>query len=367
MGQNMYKSMDSENFKPCVQKFEQKNQLLDQLVKKKVEIPEVLCSVNRFVEQKANGDLVEYALKLHKEGLKPRDFAEQLFYSVKRMNKQNKSKSWLYLRWMARNSPDLKLFEFNPADLMVSLTTPKFRVYVALGLSDNENLPFELNNKNRPESWWKNTKEFDADADKLTKFAKSLFPEDPAIVDFPFFILGTWLEYSDLTLVSLEKSMRFFIKKHKEFPQPLIRYLNVVYHYNRNGELISPGAFSGLALDVYSFLKDRQVIANYEFMEFYLSNDNSSLTYTPDFLLPQITHNGRKMLLEPHGIINNLPDVLFKLSKFRDHYKEFFCLVLIVPDHFPEIITKLDPDQQSYDFLWKQSDYKIQFEKFNKS
>jgi hypothetical protein len=367
MGQNMYKSMDPENFKPCVQKFEQKNQLLDQLGRKKVEIPEVLCSVNRFVEQKANGDLIEYAMQLHKKGRKPRDFAEQISYSVKRMNKQNKSKSWLYLRWMVRNSPDLKLFEFNPADLMISLTTPKLRVYVALGLSNNEKLPFELNNKNRPESWWKSTKEFDADADKLTKFAKALFPDDPTIVDFPFFILGTWLEYSDLTLVSLEKSMRFFIKKHKEFLQPLLHYLNVVYHYNRIGELIKPGAFSGLELDVYSFLKDRQVIANYEFMEFHLSNDNSSLTYTPDFLLPQITHNGRKMLLEPHGVINNLPDVLFKLSKFRDHYKEFFCLVLIVPDNFLDIIAKLDPDQLSYDFLWKQSDYKIQFEKFHRS
>jgi len=106
---------------------------------------------------------------------------------------------------------------------MVSLTSPKFRVYVALGLSDNENLPFELNIKNRPESWWKSTAEFDADAEKLTNFACSLFPEDPAKVDSPFFILETWLEYSDLTPTSLEKSMRFFIQKHDEFLQPLTR------------------------------------------------------------------------------------------------------------------------------------------------
>ena len=118
---------------------------------------------------------------------------------------------------------------------MVSLTTPKFRVYAALGLSDNENLPFELSTKNRPESWWKNTVEFDADSEKLTNFARSLFPEDPAKVDFPFFILGTWLEYSDLTPSSLEKSIRFFIQKHDEFLQPLTRYLTVVYHYNRIG------------------------------------------------------------------------------------------------------------------------------------
>jgi hypothetical protein len=35
---------------------------------------------------------------------------------------------------------------------MVSLTTPKFRVYAALGFSDNENLPFELSIKNQPEA-----------------------------------------------------------------------------------------------------------------------------------------------------------------------------------------------------------------------
>ena len=102
-------------------------------------------------------------------------------------------------------------------------------------------------------------------------------------------------------------------------------------------------------------------------MEFCLSNENSSLTYKPDFLLPQLTNNGRKVLLEPHGIKSNLKDVLFKLSKFQEHYSEFFCLILIVPDDFVETINNLDPDHNSYDFLWKQSDYKIKFENFHRS
>ena len=186
------------------------------------------------------------------------------------MNKQHKSKSWLYLRWMVRGSPDLGLFKFDPKDLMVSLTTPKFRVYVALGLSDDENLPFKLNSKNKPDSWWENTAEFDADAEKLTQFACSLFPDDPAKIDFPFFILGTWLEYSDLTPISLERSLRFFIQKNQELLGPLMRYLTVVYHYNRIGERIEPGAFTLMEKDVYDFLKDKQVIFYYEFMEFYL-------------------------------------------------------------------------------------------------
>lgn len=367
LGKKLYTSKNPDDFKKDISRFEQKNQLLDQLGDRKAEIPDVLCTVNRFVEQKANGDLIDYATKLQQKGRKPKDMAQQLSYAIKRMNKQHKSKAWLYLRWMVRSTPDLGLFPFNPKDLMVPLTTPKFRVYAALGLSSNENLPFKLSTKNTPENWWSTTQEFDVDADKLTNFAKTLFPDDPARVDVPFFILGSWLEYSDLTQASLEKSMKFFIKKHEEFLQPLMRYLTVIYHYNRIGERIEPGAFSALELDVYDFLRNKQVIFNYEFMEFSLSKENPALTYKPDFLLPQYTDRGRKVVLEPHGIRGNLEDTLGKLAMFRGHYGDFFCLILIVPDDFVELITYLDQGHNSYDFLWKQSDYKIQFEKFKKT
>lgn len=150
----------------------------------------MLCSVNKFVDQIAHGYLIDYTTKLSLKGRKPKDFVQKISYKIKRMNAQHKAKIWLYLRWMVRSAPDLALFQFDPKDLIVPLTTPTFRVYEALGLSDNENLPFELNIKNRPDNWWKNTKEFDADQEKLTAFAKSLFPEDPTIVDFPFFILA---------------------------------------------------------------------------------------------------------------------------------------------------------------------------------
>ena len=356
-------------FRYELDKFEYDIEKLDHLGEAKAEIPKVLCSVNQFVDAKANGDLIDYTTKLSRKGLKPKDFVETLSYSVKRMNKQHQSKSWLYLRWMVRGSPDLGLFQFDPKDLMVSLTTPKLRVCTALGLAHNENLAFDLNVKNRPESWWKDTAEFDEDANRLTSFAKSLFPQDPAKVDFPFFILGTWLEYSDLTPVSLERSLRFFIQKYQELLQPLMRYLTVVYHYNRVGKFIEPGAFTGLERDVYDFLKNKQVIFNYEFMEFKLSKENSnvSLTYKPDFLLPQLTNGGRKVLLEPHGIKNNLKEALYKLSTFRKHYGDYFCLILIVPDDFIETIDEFDPEHNSFDVIWKQSEYKREFEKIRSS
>ena len=365
----LYTIENPVEFKQEVHRFEQKTENLDKLGEAKDEIPEVLCSVNQFVEKKAQGDLIAYTTKLSQTGRKPKDFVEALSYGVKRMNKQHKSKCWLYLRWMVRSTPDLGLFNFSPKDLMVSLTTPKLRVYVALGLSDNDKLPFRLNDKNRPDSWWENTVEFDADADKLTQFACSVFPDDPAKIDFPFFIIGSWLEYSDLTPISLERSLRFFIKKYQELHQPPMRYLTVAYHYNRIGERILPGVFSQLETKVYDFLRKKQVVAYYEFMEFYLSqtNSNTSFTYKPDFLLPHFTNNGRKVLLEPHGVRDNLKEFLDKLSTFRKHYGEYFCVILIVPDDFVEAINEFDPKRDSYDLVWKLSDYQIQFENFRSS
>jgi hypothetical protein len=102
-------------------------------------------------------------------------------------------------------------------------------------------------------------------------------------------------------------------------------------------------------------------------MEFNLSKDNPAFTYKPDFLLPQYTHRGRKVVLEPHGIRDNLEDTLGKLAMFRGHYGKYFCLILIVPDDFVDVINYLDQGHNSYDFLWKQSDYKIQFENFKKT
>jgi hypothetical protein len=161
--------------------------------------------------------------------------------------------------------------------------------------------------------------------------------------------------------------MKFFIQKYRELLHPLMRYLTAVSHYNKIGEtILEPGVFTVFEKDVYDFLKKNQIVFSYEFIEFCLSKENS-LTYKPDFLLPQLTNQGRKVLLEPHGVKNNLHQLLNKLSIFRKLYGEFFCLILIVPDGFIETIEKLDPQHRSFDFIWKQSNYKIQLENFQRS
>ena len=80
-GAKLYTIKNPSEFKREVEKFEQKIENLDHLGEAKTEIPEVLCSVNQFVAQKANGDLIDYTTKLSQKGRKPKDFVETLSYT----------------------------------------------------------------------------------------------------------------------------------------------------------------------------------------------------------------------------------------------------------------------------------------------
>ena len=117
LGTKLYTTTSASEFTCEILKFEQQIEKFDHLGQAKAEIPDVLCSVNQFVQNKAHGNLIDYTTKLSLKGRKPTDFAKELSYSIKRMNKQHKAKAWLYLRWMVRKSPDLALFQFDPKDL----------------------------------------------------------------------------------------------------------------------------------------------------------------------------------------------------------------------------------------------------------
>lgn len=367
-GEKLYTLNNPAAFGCEVTKCEMELKNLDSLGPKKSEIPEVLASVNRFVEKKAHGDLAGHSSELRRRGLKPEDFVKELSYGIKRMNGHRKAKAWLYLRWMVRKSPDLGIFDFDPKDLMVPLSSPKLRVAVALELVDNEDLALDLNTRCKPASWWRNTAEFDKAQESLTGYARSLFPDDPAKVDFPFFMLGTWLEDSDLTPASIERCLRFFVDKFLELQKPPIRYLVAVPHYSKGFLIPEMGPFGGFEMEVYDFLRKRQVKFDFEFLEFQLPKEGgvtwASPTYTPDFLLPQMTLRGRKVLLEPHGVRDGFQGFLTKLSVFRKFYGEHFALVLIVPDDFAELVEALDPDHQAYDLLWRRSSYKNELENY---
>lgn len=138
-------------------------------------IPEILASVNEFVENMAGGDLIRFARAFHK----PYDFVDVLGRYINRMGKTRSSarkKAWMYMRWMVRSYPDLRIFDnFSPKDLYVPLDRNVARVAAFLGiLSLTENL-----------GW--------TEVEKVTSFARKLYPDDPAKIDYPFFLLGRML------------------------------------------------------------------------------------------------------------------------------------------------------------------------------
>lgn len=134
-------------------------------------IPEILASVNMFVMKKAVGDLINYSRMFQK----PYNFVEVIGNNIPRMGKGKnyaRKKSWMYMRWMVRGYPDLRIFDhFSPKDLFVPLDKNVARVALSLRVIKS------LNNL----SW--------REVISITKFAKTLFPEDPAKVDYPFFSL----------------------------------------------------------------------------------------------------------------------------------------------------------------------------------
>jgi len=138
-------------------------------------IPEILAGVNRFVMERARGDLINYSRMFQK----PYDFVEEIGTNIPRMGKSNKSarkKAWMYMRWMVRDYPDLRIFDhFSPEDLFVPLDRNVAKVAVCLGVLNK--------NKSKNSLTWK-------DVVKVTEFARTLYPEDPAKVDYPFFLLG---------------------------------------------------------------------------------------------------------------------------------------------------------------------------------
>lgn len=171
---NLYKHFDEKLFEITDESLLDK--VLDNislpLSRLKRKIPEILVSVNRFVDKKANGDLIKYSKEFHT----PSDFVSQLGKNIVRMGKNKSStrkKAWMYMRWMVRDYPDLRIFDhFSPKELFIPLDKNVARVAICCG---------EICCK-KALNW--------RDVVKVTKFARRLYPNDPAKIDYPFFLLG---------------------------------------------------------------------------------------------------------------------------------------------------------------------------------
>lgn len=153
-------------------------------------IPNILGSVNSFLMSRANGDLINHS----REFPDPAALAEEIAMNILRMGRtpgSTRKKTWMYLRWMVRGRPDLQLFDhFDPRDLFVPVDRNVAKVAVCAGRIPEDHL--------RSLTW--------NDTVEVTDLARSLFPDDPARVDYPFFLLGrklrSTLRLSEESLVS---------------------------------------------------------------------------------------------------------------------------------------------------------------------
>jgi hypothetical protein len=143
-------------------------------------IPDILGSVNSFLSDQASGDLIDYSRRF----VDPAALAEEIATNIRRMGRtpnSTRKKTWMYLRWMVRGRPDLRLFDhLHPRDLFVPVDRNVARVAVCLGRIPQDHLNSLT---------WNDTIE-------VTKLARDLFPDDPVRVDYPFFLLGRRLRSS---------------------------------------------------------------------------------------------------------------------------------------------------------------------------
>jgi len=152
-------------------------------------IPEILASVNRFVREKASGDIIGYSRRFER----PIEFVDVLARSIERMGRSKNSvrkKAWMYMRWMVRGYPDLRIFDhFSPRGLFVPLDKNVAKVAACLGLIPSS----KISNLG-----WK-------DVLRVTEFARKLYPDDPAKVDYPFFLLGRKMGKLPLSAQTLKR------------------------------------------------------------------------------------------------------------------------------------------------------------------
>ena len=259
-------------------------------------ISEILACVNKFVKNKAEKDLIKYSQKFSR----PEDFVEDLARNIERMDALHKDKAWVYMRWMVRPHPDLAIFEhFSPRDLYVPLTENNANVAASMGLINSVG-----------HYLWKSDNVAGARS-RVTRFARQLFPKDPAKVDYPFFLLGRWLKKKPLNRSTLKEALQFFEHIHGVTGQPHSYYQSMSRYK------------SGWEMKTARILSRMEIPFGYEPIDFPLPGDN----YIPDFILEKYVH-GRKIVLEPHYEMTKKQ--ARKYSLFKQIYGHDFFLILLL-------------------------------------
>jgi len=266
-------------------------------------IPEILTSVNEYVRNTTEKDLIKQSHKF----TKPKEFVEDIARNIEKMSGPYKEKAWIYMRWMVRPEPDLGIFNhFSPQDLCVPLTRENASVATSLGLINSAS-PF----------LWRDEYSAMKACETITSFAKKLFPQDPAKVDYPFFLLGRWLKQKNLNRNTLKDALKFFDHMHEVTGQPHAYYQKLSRYK------------SGWEKKTAITLSKMRIHYGYETISFPLPGD----VYTPDFILDK-SIQGRKIILEPHYEMSRKQSSKYSLFK-RTYGQEFLLILLLKNDLIP--------------------------------
>jgi Protein of unknown function (DUF2400) len=264
---------------------------------------EILASVNVFVKTKAEKNLLKYVQQF----TKPKDFIEDIAQNVTALSGPHKDKAWIYMRWMVRPQPDLQIYDhLLPEDLYVPLTKENANVAASLGIIYSAS-----------PSLWRDEKTTAEARQKITDFAKRLFPQDPAKVDYPFSLLGRWLKQKTLNRYTLKTALDFLDRMQKITGQSQAYYQKMSRYK------------SGWEKKTALTLLRMHIPYGYETISFPLPDE----VYTPDFILEK-TVNGRKIVLEPHFEMTKKQARKYALFK-RTYGHKFLLILLLKNDLIP--------------------------------
>jgi hypothetical protein len=268
----------------------------------KKSVSDILVSVNMFVRFRAENNLIKYSQKFRK----PKDFIDDIVAYMPAFSGSQKDRAWQYMRWMVRSEPDLQIFDhLFPEDLAVPLTKENVNVASSLGI-----IPQVYS------VWRDEHSEFEA-RQKLTDYAKRLFPHDPAKVDYPFFLLGRWLKQKKLNRYTLKTALDFLDRMQKVTGQSQA-YYEKMSRYK-----------SGWEKKTALTLLRMHIPYGYETISFPLPKE----VYTPDFILEKKVR-GRKIILEPHFEMTKRQARKYALFK-RTYGHEFLLILLLKNDLIP--------------------------------
>ncbi|MEM3641326.1 MAG: DUF2400 family protein [Candidatus Bathyarchaeia archaeon] len=313
LGDELFKKCEAEDFRDHIRKCK----FYEGLGEEKDRIPGILASVNRFVKYQAKGNILNYAQKF----TKPKYLVENISENIEAMRDRLKDKLWIYMRWMVRPSPDLRIFyHFRPKDLLVPLTLGTATVGTCLGLVDKVDI-----------SLWINKEKATQARQNVTEFARKVFSEDPAIVDYPFFLLGRWLAGEELNIKTLEDSLLLFNDLYNKTGWTC-SFCDAMSRYE-----------SGWEKKITKLLYKLGIPFRIKPITFSLPNN---ITYKPDFILIEPKIFGKNIVLEPH-CFHNFDREINKFKTFRQLHQSEYFLILATCLWMKSYLPK-----EAYDVFW---------------